>query len=547
MLLLCTVIGCEGAQSDIGEEDTDFDEKTDSAYVSFYRMEADFESHAFADELEGEDDAKKAEVVRKQLNFVVGQLLHMGGDMKWTDMDFDFKDAKRDDQGIITVKYRMWTTASLKKGQNIEDVKWSLPKDVGTSALESFESKYKAKCTQSGTRHQDFSLIFNPNKVGCVINPQDVFVTKPRFVPLADSTGGMFPEYNRIWEDGTFTATILFGQNNETDGANAIGTVQYKKFLSDIQQHMTGKKAEVSVSPVNLLAADRIPFEQSKPVQSHVKIEAKMADGKQVVLNVFLLQSAEKAFAITPELRGFRETYKQLSSDSDLIAYNGHSGWGKNVELLEMQEWWGKAKYRIVFLNGCLTYEYATDMWFTYTATHEDITGRKNLEVITNAQPSYFEDNAKTNMILVGALIDTENPRNYTSILGDFPERQIPVVSGEEDNEYAPSSSAESLNVFGTFWSERGKLKSGYSKYASPGTLAPGNYTFWTEGSQGDVDLYVRLGKRPTASVFHCKSVNGGSSFERCNLKIRTNSEVFVRVRGVGSESEFMVYGRVDE
>ena len=47
-----------------------------------------------------------------------------------------------------------------------------------------------------------------------------------------------------------------------------------------------------------------------------------------------------------------------------------------------------------------------------------------------------------------------------------------------------------------------------------------------------DLDLYVKIGNKPTTDMFDCKSENGGTNNDSCDLTLNTNSDVYLGVYG---------------
>jgi hypothetical protein len=54
----------------------------------------------------------------------------------------------------------------------------------------------------------------------------------------------------------------------------------------------------------------------------------------------------------------FEDRYNELSTDADVIVYNGHAGLGQNVRKLATMGRFKSGKYQIFYMNGCDTFAY---------------------------------------------------------------------------------------------------------------------------------------------------------------------------------------------
>ena len=92
-----------------------------------------------------------------------------------------------------------------------------------------------------------------------------------------------------------------------------------------------------------------------------------------------------------------------------------------------------KGQYQLFLVNGCDTFAYVDDALFdAHQAVNPDNEKTKYLDIITNAMPSYFHENAGANMAIINALVSKD--KTYRAILEDFDIDQRAVVTGEEDN-----------------------------------------------------------------------------------------------------------------
>jgi hypothetical protein len=72
--------------------------------------------------------------------------------------------------------------------------------------------------------------------------------------------------------------------------------------------------------------------------------------------------------------------------------------------------------------------------------------------------------------------------------------------------------------------------------------LPVGSYTFSMTGTS-DADLYVRVGTKPTKTLYDCRPYKAGSK-ESCTVELSTAAPVHVMVRGYASNSTFELAGQ---
>ena len=60
-----------------------------------------------------------------------------------------------------------------------------------------------------------------------------------------------------------------------------------------------------------------------------------------------------------------------------------------------------------------------------------------------------------------------------------------------------------------------------------------------------DADIYVKVGSKPTTSLFDCKSTNGGTSNEVCNVTLLDDTDVYVGVYGFRS-ADYSVKAKIE-
>jgi hypothetical protein len=330
-----------------------------------------------------------------------------------------------------------------------------------------------------------------------------------------------YPEYHKLWEDGTLKVVAIFGKYEVGGGANDAGVAAYNEFLGVIRSTYGWAR-------------------ESSPSANEKSFAFGIAGGGSVYVNVFLVDSVGSVSA------AWDKRYIELTADADMVLYNGHAGLGANVAALSRKGKWFPGKYQIFFMNGCDTFAYFDNTLPSIRAAlnPEDPSGTRYMDFITNAMPAYFNSLQEDSTALLRAAVNHTTPTTYQNIFKNMDRVQVVAVTGEEDNVFHPTYDP------GTTWN-------GYEAYGGVAkaqtvtyqteVLQPGTYVFTTTGdsevSGGDADLRVRVGAPPTiTSTYKCPSYQYNSS-ERCKVTITTPSVVHMAVTGDkdGVESQFVL------
>jgi hypothetical protein len=203
----------------------------------------------------------------------------------------------------------------------------------------------------------------------------------------------------------------------------------------------------------------------------------------------------------------------------------------------------------MVFMNGCDTYAYVDSALADAHSevNPDDPNGTKYMDIITNAQPSFFHMNSPNVTAFVKGLMSYDEPKTYEQMFASIDARQVVLVSGEEDNEYFPGFPGPGGDVVENWagMSGDGTVAAGEEVFfEAPGDdklLAPGTYTFEISGSN-DADLYVRVGSAPSRELWDCRPFLNGSS-ETCVVELSQAAPIHVMVRGWASSSDFQLVG----
>ncbi len=435
-------------------------------------------------------------------------------------------------EGRTKIAYKASLQVAWQKRQGIPtEYAFSLPRDVSYSGQKAFTDKYAHTCVEHGAHDVTAGSMwyyFRPALSGCSLDAADVFIAKAAVTISPVNTTGKYPEYHRIWDDGVFNVVAVFGKYE--DGATTTsdaGVRGYSTFNSAIRDLFAGD--DLKVEPAD---APRAPTVDAPDITYTAQIDAEHT----VVVHAILVDNVRTAG------RAFDARYGELSTEADLIVYNGHAGLGANIRALASKGQWKEGQYAMVFMNGCDTYAYVDNALFEAHAdvNPDDPDGTLYTDVITNAKPAFFASMTGATMALVKGIVRFEQPRTYEQIFQDVDSNQIVLVSGEHDNVYVPGYGEGETEPQPEGWaglSLDGTLVKDQAVPFETPVLKAGSYTFEMKGT-GDADLYVRVGLAPTVSDYDCRPYKGGS-VEACRIDVTTPTAILGMVRGYARTSTF--------
>ena len=406
---------------------------------------------------------------------------------------------------------------------------FQLPRDVSYAGLARFTEAYAHECVDYGAHDVTSGSMwyyYRPDNTGCHLADGDVFPAVADVVVSEVNTTGRFPEYDRVWSDDQLRVVAVFGKYEDGATSGDAGIDGYNAFLREIRRTLGG--FELSTVPTD------VPTDPGVSVPD-VELHATLADGRSVHVVALLVDNVRTAGAT------FDARYGELSSNADLIVYNGHAGLGANIRALAQKGRWIAGQYAIVFMNGCDTYAYVDSaLWDAHSAVNpDDPAGTQHLDIVMNALPSYFRSMPRATMALVGGLLSYEEPKTYEQIFADVDSSQVVLVSGEQDNTFTPGAGGDPTPGWAGL-SERGTLTRGDEVRFETPTLPAGRYTFSIAGG-GDADLYVRIGGAPSTRSYDCRPYRSDAN-ETCTVELAADAPVHVMVRGY-TDSDFSLNG----
>jgi len=475
-----------------------------------------------------------AKTIQDQLLYTVG---HLNWDNSLARIDkMVLKSATKTTVGGKTkIDYEVTLPVAWGKRNAVPNTyTFKLPADISSAGQTAFAEKYSHTCVDAGAHDVDAGSMFyyyRPQASGCNQAAADLLTVEAIVSPSPIQTTGKFPEYHKVWEDGSLNVVAIFGKYEDgATTASDAGIAAYNEFVRDM-------KAELSTRGLVTVPAT-IPTSPGVGTPD-IEMTATLPGGKKVKVTALLSDNIQTGLSET----AFRTRYENASTRADFIVYNGHAGLGANVRALASKGKWVAGQYVVVFMNGCDTFAYVDDALNTAhkNINPDDTTGYKYIDIVTNAMPSFFHSMADASMAMYRGLAAHDDPKTFEQIFRNIDSAEVVLVSGEQDNTYTPGGGGTpeawaGLNQTG------GVAKAETKKFPTP-VLAAGKYQFAMTGS-GDADLYVKIGREPTASSFDCRPYKTGSN-ETCEVTLAQPAAIFVQVRGYAAgTSSFKLVGK---
>jgi hypothetical protein len=288
---------------------------------------------------------------------------------------------------------------------------------------------------------EDFWYFWDPDMHGCPLKGDNDNVLRiyGRLKKLLN-TSSTYPEYDQLYGDnhnGSIMKTSLFLgyidaveslsiPNRKDDGYIAFKEIE--KSLEDLGYELKEKKDAFRENTIGSIIKGINFFRFYEK-----KVQTKL--GKVILSQVELMLSDTDINSLDET---FQRHYVKALEDSDLIAYDGHSGLGSTLNLDMLPDFSFKPKkYQIIYFNGCSSYPYYNGHYFSAKG------GTKFMDLITSGLPT-LTNTSMPNMMafatpfLEGTLqsyqrllnqIEFSNGDNGTYLVG---------VNGDEDNKFKP-------------------------------------------------------------------------------------------------------------
>jgi len=372
-----------------------------------------------------------SEAIKSQLFYTIGQFngVNSVADLSRNEISVgEIVEIEGSEPKMYEVHYAAKLFIAWQRTRYIpENYELILPKNLDYMAERAFYNRYSKNCIDWSAHDLSVGIFwYYYRPLNCnIANHENELVAKFNIkLTLSDeNTDGKYPEYDKIWEDELLSVTAIFGkyEHGATSSYDA-GIDSYNQFFRDMV-NAYGRPLQKNGEPLRF----RSPGVKNSNLELIFRTKLGVID-----LNMILVDG------ITSVDENFRNHYNERTKVSDLISYNGHSGLGANIRALANMGEFVKGKYQIFLINGCDTFAYVDDsLKKAHHKVNPDEGPSKYFDLITNAMPSYFHSNSRSNMTLIKSMLGQQ--KTYREILAGFDTAQRANVTGEEDNNWPES------------------------------------------------------------------------------------------------------------
>jgi len=282
----------------------------------------------------------------------------------------------------------------------------------------------------------DFFYFWDIGMKGCPLKHDKVNVvwTEGKLERL-NNTKQTYPEYDRLYRQGqALKISVFVGYLNDDldyvhfpkDDPGPDGFWEMENKIKQLGFKLTDKKDYFSLDE-NSRQEHGINFLRVYERQ------VENAFGQMMTVQVEMLLSDT---AIESPDATFHKYLTKAFESSQIVAYDGHSGLGGNLDIESLPEFkLNPGLYQIFFFNGCSSYPYFNGQFFRAKG------GSENLEIITAGTPT-LSDTAADNMLAVLNNFLTGDIRSYQLIMDSLErsngetETYLMGVNGDEDNQW---------------------------------------------------------------------------------------------------------------
>lgn len=288
---------------------------------------------------------------------------------------------------------------------------------------------------------EDFWYFWDPDMPKCPLRGNDTDVLRIQGqLKALPNTVRTYPEYDQLYGDNgngeTTEISVFLGYIDDMAHVNepnrkddAFFALRYlEKDLKDRQFKLVEKEdafREYSNGSRHAGANFYRVYEK--------KVRTVTGDSPLIRVKVLL---ADTDILSTDET--FHHFLRRAFLDSDILAYDGHSGLGGNLDLASIDGiQFDPKKYQLFFFNGCSSYPYFNGMFFN------EKDGTEKLDILTAGLPTLSYTSgpnivAFIERFLEGRAVSYQTLLSEMEASNDDAGTYLTGVSGDEDNVFVP-------------------------------------------------------------------------------------------------------------
>ncbi len=218
----------------------------------------------------------------------------------------------------------------------------------------------------------DYNLFYyyDPARSGCRLTASDLSEATIEVISSIESRT-VYPEYDRLTEDGHITMATIFGQmDHNYEGMHRLkdddaGFYFYENFVSQWRDQ--------GFRTIETFADNK-----------GVRLEKTYGTGERT-LTITIDAYTPVSFADTVDRDVATQRFRDAISGKEIIFYGGHAGYG-SLSVLDTPDIYPADTYQILFMDACYSYAYYTKQVFRRKATTADPTGFVDADVVNNTE-----------------------------------------------------------------------------------------------------------------------------------------------------------------
>ena len=283
----------------------------------------------------------------------------------------------------------------------------------------------------------DFFYFWDPEMPKCPLkggkNSQVVYVPG-KLTKLANTTK-TYPEFDRLYNKDKLTVSVMIGFIDEVIRGRIRTSDDGYKTYKELKQTLIDRGFKVSVEKKRFKLDGRGFGQNGNAYSASLISTITNSLGRKQDIEVKLLLADTE---VSSRDRTFELHYAEALKKSDIVAYDGHSGLGGNLDLASISKVGFGTNYQIIFMNGCSSYPYFNNMYFGAKPG-----GRKNLELITTGLPTLSNTSLSNMLAFINPFIEGKI-QSYQTLLGSLEKSNngegtyLMGVIGDDDNKFQP-------------------------------------------------------------------------------------------------------------
>ncbi|MBA2404857.1 MAG: hypothetical protein H0V66_08815 [Bdellovibrionales bacterium] len=282
------------------------------------------------------------------------------------------------------------------------------------------------KCTDEHYNSEgDLFYFWDPDKYGCPLkdNSTDVLRIEGNLERLKN-TVSTYPEYNRLYKAEELKISVFLGYIEDEPSVSRTkddGYLTYKELGKELEGFGYKIIEQKNFKKLNYITKFEKTFRNQLGVQ------------QKVIISILLSDSSVGTKDDT-----FVDYFSEALKTSQLVAYDGHSGLGGNLEYERFSSNKLPGFYQVFFFNGCSSYPYFNQMYF-----NQKPAGKKNLEIITAGLPTLTSTSTSNMMAFINPFIHGK-VHSYQTLMRSLEKSNgeestyLMGVNGDEDNVFRP-------------------------------------------------------------------------------------------------------------